>query len=554
MDGVLCSRNFQKFFSVILENAENLSDLITLLGENLSLINKEVSIGRLNFEVDTHFSLNEIGTETRRYTVFSEDYYNSAFVMERRFKTLDKGSVLVQIYPTSGHLWNDEENSALNFLLETLYALCAKTRAYSRLKHLAITDQITDVLNTEGLSVYCERLLISGTIGEYTAVFSNISNFKFVNQSIGTKAGDKVLKSYAQRLVELADTGKIARLGGDTFLALVRDTDIDKYLAGLNCITVWASEFIRFDLTAKAGVYSVGPIDTINDILNRASIAYSVAKHTPNEKNVFFTPEIYRRSTTENEISAVFPEALKNKEFQVYFQPKVRMDTGRLCGCEALVRWNRAGEIVPPNNFVPVLEREGSICDLDFYMLDETCRCIRYWLDNSIKPVRVSVNFSKIHLHNARIADDIHDVLKRYNIPTQYIEIELTETSCHEDYNAMLAFIKDMRGRGFGISIDDFGTGYSSLNMLKDIHVDVIKLDKSFVDSIEEHGESARIVIRNIVNTIIELGMEVIAEGVEKLSQVSFLEEIGCEMAQGFRFGKPMEVGRFTNELISDMG
>ena len=554
MDGVLCSKNFREFFGIILENADSLSALIELLRDNLSLINKEVSIGRLNFEVDKHFALEELGTEEMSCTIFSEDHYNPLEKMERRFKTMDNGSVYIELYATSGHIWNDEEKESIEFLLESLYAICAKTRAYVRLERLAVTDQLTEVLNNEGLSQYCEKLLIEGTIGEYTAVYSNIRNFKFINQHIGTRSGDKVLQAYAAKLVEYAGSGKVARLGGDTFMTLVKSKRAAEFIENAETITVWASEFIRFDLASKMGVYKIGPIDTINDILNRASIAYTAAKNSLNDIYVCFDPVIYRRSITENEISAVFHESLMNKEFMVYFQPKVRMDTGRLCGCEALVRWYRAGQIVPPNEFVPVLEKDGSVCDLDFYMLEETCRCIRYWLDNKIQPVRVSVNFSKIHLHNSRIADDIHDVLKRYDIPPKFIEIELTETSCHEDYNAMLSFIKDMRTRGFGISIDDFGTGYSSLNMLKDIHVDVIKLDKSFVDSIEESGESARIVIRNIVNTIIELGMEVIAEGVEKLSQVNFLEGIGCEMAQGYRFGKPMTEKNFTNALMSDMG
>lgn len=554
MDGVLCSAAFQQFFSKVLNNGKSLESYISLISENISLVSKEISLGRLDFEVDETFPLQELGCSSRVNTVFSEPYYNTAQKHERRYQTHDLHVVTIILYPSSGHIWDEVEENAVKFLLETLYAICVKIRSFEEVDHLAVTDQLTEVLNREGLSRYCERNLMNGRIGAFTAVFLNVRNFKFVNQNIGTRGGDKVLRLYAEKLVEFAGrSGTVARLGGDIFVAIVRDDRAESFLKNTDSVTIYFSEFIRFDLSAKAGVYKIGTIDTINDILNSASIAYSVAKLSNNERYVYFTPELYRRTTMENEITAVFHESLKNKEFHVYFQPKVKMDTGRLCGCEALVRWYRSGEVVPPNDFVPVLERDGSICDLDFYMLDETCRCIRYWLDNNIPPVRVSVNFSKIHLHNARLADDIHDVLIKYNIPTKYVEIELTETSCHEDYDAMIRFIKDMRLRGFGISIDDFGTGYSSLNMLKDIHVDVIKLDKSFVDSIEETGDRAKTVIRNIVNTIIELGMEVIAEGVEKLDQVSFLREIGCDMAQGYRFGKPMEENRFTNELISNM-
>ena len=553
MEGVLCSPGFRKFFSSVLTEAETLSDLIKLLGDTIHIISDEIHLGRLDFEVGPDFSLDELGTDSRKCTVFSEEF-NPDNKIERHFNTHDNDDVIITVYPSAGYTWSSEEEDAVDFLLETLFVICAKTRAFTEVHDLAVRDQLTGVLNRQGLVRYCERTLLTGMMGGYTAVFLNIRNFKFINQNIGTRSGDKVLKRYAERLTELAGDGTVARLGGDNFIAFVKDADAEQFIRNTGKISVTFGDFMRFDLSAKVGVYKIGMIDTVTDILNSANMAYIAAKQSLNDRVVYFTSEIFRQSTSENEIIAVFPEALKNREFQVYFQPKVRMDIGRLCGCEALVRWNRNGCLVPPNDFVPVLERTGAVCDLDFYMLEETCRWIRYWLDNSIPPVRVSVNFSKIHLHNTRLADDIHDILKRYKVPSKYIEIELTETSCHEDYDAMLAFIKEMRGRGFGVSIDDFGTGYSSLNMLKDIRVDMIKLDKSFVDSIEEHGDNARIVIRNIVNTIVELGMEVIAEGVEKLSQVNFLEEIGCEIAQGYRFGKPMDAGRFTNELISDMG
>ena len=538
MDGVLCSSSFQNFFKRIISGSENLADFITTIKEAIPIISKEISLGRLNFEASEEFSLEELGLEMRSATIFTEDYYNAAHKVERRFKSHDNGSVLIELYPTSGHVWDEAEGEALNFLLQVLSTTIAKTRVFNEMHKASITDQLTGVLNRQGLADYCEKNLLFGLIGQYTAVFLNIRNFKYINQVIGTRAADQVLRLYAHTLEELAGEGsKVARLGGDNFIVFVKDEYAEGFIWETDSVPFSISGYSNLIISARAGVYKIGMIDTMNDILTYASIAYNEAK----------------RSQTD---TSYFPEAMKNNEFEVYFQPKVRMDTGRLCGCEALVRWNRAGKIVPPGEFMPVLEQTGDVCYLDFYMLDGACSCIRYWLDNSVAPVRVSVNFSKIHIRNPDLADDICAVLKKHNVPPKYIEIELTESSCSEDYNALLKFVKVMRERGFKISIDDFGTGYSSLNMLKDMIVDVIKLDKSFIDPIDEPGETgenARIVIRNIVKTIRELGMEVIAEGVEKISQVNFLEDVGCEMAQGYRFGKPMKAGRFTNELISDM-
>lgn len=557
MEEVLCSKNFRTFFSEILDGSLTVPEFMDMLVSKLPIISGELCLGRIDLEVDKSFVAVDNGMPSRDLTVFSVPHFNYDCKFERTFNSGDNGRISITAYPADDHVWSEEETEALDFLSNVLYTFCTKIRDFNEMRMLAVFDQLTGVFNREGLSSYCEEHLFNGSLGDYTAVFLNIRNFMYINQNIGTRNADKILKRYAGILLELAGTGTVARIGGDNFIALLRDDDVESFLEQTKMISVSMSDFVHFDIQTRAGVYKISPIDTFNDILNSATIAYSVAKKSVNTRVVYYTSEIFKQSTMEKDITAMFPDALKNHEFKIFFQPKVRMDTGRLYGCEALVRWISAGQVIPPDSFVPVLEREGAVCDLDFYMLSETCRCIRNWLDNSIAPVKVSVNFSKLHLRNSRLADDIHDVLKSYNVPPKYIEIELTETSCQDDYSAMVAFINEMRSRGFSVSIDDFGTGYSSLNMLKDIHVDMIKLDKSFVDSIlteDESAESAKIVIRNIVKTILELGMEVIAEGVEKLSQVTFLEEIGCEIAQGYRFGKPMEEGRFTNELISDMG
>lgn len=558
MDAILCSENFRKFFIRIIEGTPSVAEFIDTLSEEIPLISEELNLGRIDLEVDKSLASDDIQSSgAKDQTIFAASSYNYDSKYERSFSTGDNGRINITAFPSGDNEWSESEISALDFLSNILFALYTKTRQFHEIRSLAVFDQLTGVFNREGLLSYCEEHLFDGSLGDYTSIFLNIRNFMYINQNIGTRSADKILKKYASVLMDLACPGIVARVGGDNFVILLHDDDVEEFLENTKVISISMSEFVHFDIQTKAGVYKINPIDTFNDILNSASIAYNVAKKSPNTRVVYFTSEILRQSTLEKDITALFPEALKNHEFKIYFQPKVRMDTGRLYGCEALVRWISSGQVIPPDSFVPVLEREGAICDLDFYMLGETCRCIRYWLDNNIAPVKVSVNFSKLHLRNSHLADEIHDVLKSYNVPTKYIEIELTETSCQDDYTAMIEFIADMRSRGFSVSIDDFGTGYSSLNMLKDIHVDMIKLDKSFVDSIiteDESAENAKIVIRNIVKTILELGMEVIAEGVEKLSQVTFLEEIGCEIAQGYRFGKPMEEGRFTNELISDMG
>ena len=248
----------------------------------------------------------------------------------------------------------------------------------------------------------------------------------------------------------------------------------------------------------------------------------------------------------------MFPKALENREFVVYYQPKVTLEDNCLCGCEALVRWFRDGVMVPPMQFIPVLEWEGSVCKLDFYVLDQVCRDVQEWMAKGIEPVRISVNFSKAHLHNPDLAKKILAVLQKYDVPSRYIEIELTEMSGYENYETLLDFVRTMHESGVSTSIDDFGTGYSSLNLLKDLNVDIIKLDKSFLNNMESRKKNDVIVIKNIIQMVNELDMEVIAEGVETMEQADFLRGMHCCMAQGFLFDRPLPHDDFEKRLNGD--
>ena len=258
------------------------------------------------------------------------------------------------------------------------------------------------------------------------------------------------------------------------------------------------------------------------------------------------------RMLKDKEISAIFPMAIKKEQFEVYYQPKVNILDQTICGCEALVRWNRNGRLISPMEFIPVLEKEGTICALDFYVLERVCIAIKSWIQRGIKPVRVSTNFSKIHLKNPMLADKIFEVIEKYDIDPQYIEIELTEMSGYDNYDNLAMFIKNMRERGVHTSIDDFGTGYSSLNLLTDLDVDTVKLDKSYSIRLDNNEAKTKILIRNIVNMVHDLGFKVIAEGVETPEQADFLREIGCSTVQGYLYDKPLPLAEFEERLKKD--
>ena len=284
---------------------------------------------------------------------------------------------------------------------------------------------------------------------------------------------------------------------------------------------------------------------------------FAMAKHLENiAKNVngtdilYFSPKMLEKSMHEKQISATFQSAYNNHEFVVYYQPKIRVEDRKLYGCEALVRWNMGDRIAPPAEFLPILEKESAICQLDFYVFETVCADIRSWLNAGITPVKVSSNFSKLHLKNKFLADDILAIMKKHNIESKYIEIELTEVSDFEDSMAMQSFVNKMREKGISVSIDDFGNGYSTLNVLTNFDVDVIKLDKSLLEHIGEGNEHDKIVLKNMVSMMQELNKEVVAEGVETDTQLEFLKGIKCALAQGFAYDKPLPRSEFEKRLV----
>ena len=240
--------------------------------------------------------------------------------------------------------------------------------------------------------------------------------------------------------------------------------------------------------------------------------------------------------------------ALQNKEFIVYFQPKVSIDDLNIAGAEALIRWNYNGEIKPPVFFIPFCERTGLVVDVDFYVLEETCRKMREWMDKGLQMVRVSVNFSKFHFNESGVAERIYNTLKKYEIPPEYIEVEFTETAYLDKEEILETTIDKLKNYGIKSSIDDFGSGYSSLNMLQNMDFEVVKLDKSLLGKGVKNAK-ARKVISSIIHMAKELDMEVLAEGVETTEELGLLQELKCDVVQGFLFDQPLPMDEFEKRL-----
>ena len=240
-------------------------------------------------------------------------------------------------------------------------------------------------------------------------------------------------------------------------------------------------------------------------------------------------------------IQAEFRNGLEKEEFAVYYQPKVNVETREIIGCEALCRWIKDGIIVPPMEFIPILERNMYICDLDFYMLDHVCSHIRHWMDLGNEPIRASVNFSRKHLVNVDLVDHIISVIDKHNVPHEFVEIEFTETTTDVTFNDLKRVVCALQAQGVWSAVDDFGDGYSSHKLIREIPWDVLKIDKSIVpEELGDYNSLERKMFRHVIALAQDIGLKCVIEGVETKDQVEIMKKNNCLIAQGYYFDKPL--------------
>ena len=551
----LCCDEFIKFFHKTSVNIPDVDAMFSHLMLHLPPVAELANISKIHVTLNTPSSVRDADPHTIERNFVMSEPDAGAVPYVRRMETGEKGLCEFSIYPTSGHVFDREDLSNIDFVIENIFIIIGRARMMQILSEAPMIDGMTGVPNMSGFMRFGNILLAKNTLRNYMGVFVNIKNFKFINQTIGARNGDKLLIAFTQAIrSQLQEDEIIARLGGDNFMILIKKEHEQNFLNYVTHIQLKVNlgPVMRlFDVDIRAGIYIANDTSSMNDIVTNANTALGLARKSKKEDIVYFHQEMLDRVLHIKQVSNQFRLALQNNEFVVYYQPKVDTETNTVIGCEALVRWIQNDKVTPPMTFIPILEEEGSVCDLDFYVFEQVCKDLRSWMDAGITPVRVSSNFSKVHLVSESLARDIIDIIDKYQVPPELVEIELTEMSSHEDNDALINFVSAMKDAGIYTSIDDFGTGYSSVNLLKDINVDVIKLDRSFLNEMERRSSKEEIVIRNIINMILELGMDVIAEGVETKGQADFLRNIRCHHVQGYLYDKPIPKSEFEKRLLS---
>ncbi len=390
------------------------------------------------------------------------------------------------------------------------------------------------------------------------AVHFDLHNFSMVNADVGRKNGDSVLQNVFVMLKEAAGKDSLfGRLGGDKFVGLFPFNRLDDVLNILKGAAVPYGESggDKIFVSAGTGVYII-PDDFVfrspGDIMNRITMASLVAKKREEAAIVFYDKEMEVYNIKMKQFQKNFRESLENEDFKILYQPKVDINTNEIIGAEALSRWLADGKLVFPAEYVPILEQNTDICALDFYMLSHACKDIRRRLDEGKKVVRVSVNFSRKHLLDMNLLERILRIIDDNNVPHEYIEVELTETTTDVKFRDLKRVVNGLKEVGIRVAVDDFGVGYSSMNLIREIPWDVLKVDRCFLP--EDEGDdrtykATLLMFHHVVSMAHELGMECVVEGVETKKQLDLLHENNCEIAQGYYFDKPLEPEEFEKRL-----
>lgn len=420
---------------------------------------------------------------------------------------------------------------------------------------LYTTDRVSGLPNRIVFIEELEKILAKDDMKNYSVIQFNIKNFTIINSRLGFEGGNKVISQYVEILKSsLSSKDKLFHSSGDSFFAIVPKERAVAFLYILNNVEIDGLKLNKdeeMDLRIRAGVYELtGEETNVNEIVERVAAAYLITRTHKNQDIAFFDKELSDSIISTLRLSRHVVKSIENKELFVVYQPKVSIKDNVLVGAEALIRWEKEGKSYSPNEFIPICEANGFIRRIDFFMLNSVCQQLKKWLDKGLEPVKVSINFSKLHFEKDDVALRIMHIINKWEIPHNLIEIEFTETAYTDKEEKLKNTLDMLKKGGISTSIDDFGSGYSSLNLLQNLDFDIIKLDKSLIDTINTKEKSLK-VVKNIVRMAKDLNMSVLAEGVESKIEHDILRDLNCDMIQGFLYDKPLSTEDFEKRLIN---
>ncbi|MBQ9537716.1 MAG: EAL domain-containing protein [Treponema sp.] len=435
---------------------------------------------------------------------------------------------------------------------------CTKeVNSFNDAYYKATHDALTDMYNMEFLAQNISSKIKMDGEGWYIVV-TDIKGFKFINDLFGKKVGDKILISCADIIKGIAGGGSggkpdevYGRIGVDRFAVLTKDPERFKKefmsrekdlndMLGTN----------NFPIFVHMGIYEVtDPGMDVVTMFDRANLAIETVKDSYEVFSAKYDDSMRKKHLWESRIIGELDEALAKKQFEMYLQPQADRNL-KVCGAEALIRWRHPTEgLLPPSWFISTFEKNGLIVKLDLFIWEEACRTLQMWQTQGINDLYISVNISPRDFFYIDVYQSLVDLVRKYGIPPARLKLEITETAMITDSDRRFVLIDRLHSAGFHVEMDDFGSGYSSLNMLKDIKVDVLKIDMLFLYRAKDVDRS-RIIIKQVVGLAKELGITVVTEGVENEDQLKFLIEIGSDIFQGYYFSQPVSLPEFEKKYV----
>ncbi len=443
------------------------------------------------------------------------------------------------------------------FVLIIISILSTMRKHNRRMENIIYTDLLTGGINRAGFYEKAREILNNSDDASYCIVTLNVQSFKIINVKYGRAEGDNVLNYiYKELKKNTSEDELVSRVEADNFVLLLRENN-PRHLQ--NRLKIIIDEINSFNYNNKVphiinffqGAYLIEDKKTeIRDMVDRANIARS--NNLENTENCSFYDEtLILKLEKEQGLINSLDSSLKNGDFEVYFQPKVKIGENKIGGAEALVRWQHPDYgLLSPLDFIPLFEKNGLITKIDLFVFEQVCSFLNKRIQNEERVFIISVNVSRYNLKHINFLKDYEVIKNQYEIPDNMIELEFTESIIFDDTE--IAYVKNLINEihriGFLCSLDDFGYGYSSLSLLNEFSIDTVKLDRSFF--VNKDDTRSQYVIETMVNLCKKFNITTVAEGIESLDQLSFLNKIGCDMVQGYVFSKPLPVAKFENWII----
>lgn len=427
----------------------------------------------------------------------------------------------------------------------------SQMRYLSQIKHIAEHDSLTDFYNRRSFFRETEKMLKKHREEEAVFIRMDINRFRVLNSFFGEKEGDRLLLYAAEELKKTVTAYSwfvYGRIEADIF-GICIPYEREHCESALKRLKERISEFRKdYLIDVSFGLYKIR--DHTESVENMYVGASQAAKKCKEQFLVYinyYDSKMSEMLQQEQEILNEMQTALEQEEFLVYFQPKYNTQTRKPYGAEALVRWKHAKKgLISPEIFIPVFEKNGFIEKVDYYVWEKVCQYLKKWMEKGEKPAPVSVNMSRVELTNPNLPDILSGLVKKYGIPPDLLQLELTETSYMDNPEVMREMLLRLHREGFLVLIDDFGSGYSSLNTLKDMEVDILKVDMKFLTLDPSNSKSGKI-LSSVIRMAQWIGLPVITEGVETEAQYQFLKKIGCEYIQGYYFARPMPAEEYEH-------